>query len=452
MISMTPPTLQPAARPQMSIDILAFDKTPAAAESFISDFETVQTQASHAALPVAVAAKPTVATTDAAVSTKTAGEGLAGNSIEALNSENAVEETGADIPSAISGSASNLKPGSYQGMDFGPHMPNVKTSEVEEDIAKADMLGAAAQQAGQTPAVSISMTPPQPAIVPGQTAAAPAQQIATSDDAVKGKVEPHFIPSSVSAIDKHIKLQRGKPAIDGLQNLASKTDVQDEPATISSRAPRKDDASLLAEKTATSSTATSSKTTTAPAPAAAPAMAPSPAATSSAFVPVFAAPVQPLQTDAVSPLGIISVQGADEGQAIVQRSLDTARGDLWLNELAKDIVAARQAESRLNFSLSPEQLGELDVDITNGDDGLSLKLTAQSNEAAQLLNNSQSKLQDELKSQGVRLAEAEVQTRSDNQSQQQQARKPVLEDRSGLPTGINNEEQPEAAAPQGRFA
>lgn len=151
-------------------------------------------------------------------------------------------------------------------------------------------------------------------------------------------------------------------------------------------------------------------------------------------------------------LGNILMPIVNEGQAVTQRILDTSRGDMWLTDLASDIVSARQADKRLSFSMRPENLGLLDIDIASGEKGLSLKMTTGSEDAAHLLSSAQSKLTDELRSQNVRVAETEIQSRSENQSQHDSRSPPSREART-TPGKVEHEVNEEATVEQnGRFA
>ena len=104
---------------------------------------------------------------------------------------------------------------------------------------------------------------------------------------------------------------------------------------------------------------------------------------------------------------------------VVDRQLDLARDSRWLDALARDIVAVADAPDRLSFRLSPPQLGRLDIDLSASENGLSVRMNASTEAATQIIAAAQPRLIDELKSQGVRVAEAQVSTSSGGQSQGQ---------------------------------
>jgi flagellar hook-length control protein FliK len=103
----------------------------------------------------------------------------------------------------------------------------------------------------------------------------------------------------------------------------------------------------------------------------------------------------------------------------VERQLDLARDSRWLDALARDIVAVAETPDRLSFRLSPPQLGRLDVDLSASDSGLSVRMNASSEAATQIIAAAQPRLIDELKNQGLRVAEAQVSTSNGGQSQGQ---------------------------------
>jgi flagellar hook-length control protein FliK len=110
---------------------------------------------------------------------------------------------------------------------------------------------------------------------------------------------------------------------------------------------------------------------------------------------------------------------ADPLRFVVDRQLDLARDSRWLDALARDIVAVADAPDRLSFRLSPPQLGQLDVNLSSSDNGLSVRMNASTEAATQIIAAAQPRLIDELKSQGVRVADAHVSTGGGGQSQGQ---------------------------------
>ena len=113
-------------------------------------------------------------------------------------------------------------------------------------------------------------------------------------------------------------------------------------------------------------------------------------------------------------------QLTDASILVADRALDVARGSLWLDQLAGDIAAVQENNRDLSFRMIPAQLGQLDVKIATNDDGMQLNFNTQTEEAARIIGSAQSRLIEELKAQGVRVAGSEVNTGSGQQSFGQQ--------------------------------
>lgn len=92
----------------------------------------------------------------------------------------------------------------------------------------------------------------------------------------------------------------------------------------------------------------------------------------------------------------------------VRRELDLARGDLWLDQLTKDIVAMADRPDRLSFKLQPEHLGPLDIDVTSAANGISIRMNTQNEEARSAIAAAQPRLVDDIRAQGIRVADAQV--------------------------------------------
>jgi len=125
---------------------------------------------------------------------------------------------------------------------------------------------------------------------------------------------------------------------------------------------------------------------------------------------------------AVAPLAAISSPApianvAPPAPAIAQQSapaevaphhLDLVKDSEWLDSLAKDITQAAQSDTHLRFQLNPEHLGSLKVEVLNGANGTSVKLTADTEAARAILVDAQPRLVAEARAQGLRISEAQV--------------------------------------------
>lgn len=110
----------------------------------------------------------------------------------------------------------------------------------------------------------------------------------------------------------------------------------------------------------------------------------------------------------------------DASALVADRALDVARGSLWLDQLAGDIAAVQERDRDLSFRLIPAQLGQLDIKIAASDNGMQLNFSTQTDEAARIIGSAQSRLVEDLKAQGVRVAGSEVNAESGQSSFAQQ--------------------------------
>ena len=117
------------------------------------------------------------------------------------------------------------------------------------------------------------------------------------------------------------------------------------------------------------------------------------------------APVAPL--DAAS-AGAAKVAGPDASQATVENQLDLAHESEWLDRLAKDIARTANSEGTLRFKLHPENLGKLQVELSQGDAGASIRMTTDTESARAIIADAQPRLIAEARAQGVRIAESHV--------------------------------------------
>ena len=93
---------------------------------------------------------------------------------------------------------------------------------------------------------------------------------------------------------------------------------------------------------------------------------------------------------------------------IAPHHLNLVKDSEWLDSLAKDITRAAQSDTHLRFQLNPEHLGSLKVEVLNGANGTSVKLTADTEAARAILVDAQPRLVAEARAQGLRISEAQV--------------------------------------------
>ena len=100
-----------------------------------------------------------------------------------------------------------------------------------------------------------------------------------------------------------------------------------------------------------------------------------------------------------------SVLAADP---VIERQLDLVRDEQWLGELAHDIASTSGDRDRLTFRLMPHQLGRLDIDLSRSHDGLSLTIRTENDSAQAILSAAQPRLAEEIRAQGLKLADTQM--------------------------------------------
>lgn len=119
-------------------------------------------------------------------------------------------------------------------------------------------------------------------------------------------------------------------------------------------------------------------------------------------------PVPDAPTPAPGPMASAATASVSPGDMIVDRQLDLVRNEQWLGELAHDIASTSGDNNRLSFRLMPHQLGRLDVDVTRSHNGLSLAIHTESDSAQAILSAAQPRLADEIRAQGLKLADTQM--------------------------------------------
>jgi flagellar hook-length control protein FliK len=109
-----------------------------------------------------------------------------------------------------------------------------------------------------------------------------------------------------------------------------------------------------------------------------------------------------------APAPITSAQPREAAAPATDRALDLAGDAAWLDRLARDIAQAAGNEGVIRFRLHPQTLGHLRVELSQGDRGTSVRLTADTEQARYILADAQPRLVAEARAQGVRIAESHV--------------------------------------------
>jgi flagellar hook-length control protein FliK len=160
----------------------------------------------------------------------------------------------------------------------------------------------------------------------------------------------------------------------------------------------------------------------------------------------------PLLSTQVKDSAAPSITMAAPTPAPIEPELDLAQGNQWLDRIAKEIVAMRQPTGDLAFRLVPAELGKLDIALKQGDNGLSITLETQSEKAQDIITAAQPRLVEELRAQGVRVADAQISHGSSSERQPMPHHRPQTDhsnERQNANTQTESENAPET---RGRFA
>lgn len=109
--------------------------------------------------------------------------------------------------------------------------------------------------------------------------------------------------------------------------------------------------------------------------------------------------------------------------SVAERVLDVDSDDQWIAQLAADIAATRSDKGDISFRLMPRHLGRLDVSMLGSDEGVTVRLDTQHEATAAIVSAAQPRLVEDLRQQGVRVADAQVThtpTEAGRQQQQNQ--------------------------------
>ena len=120
----------------------------------------------------------------------------------------------------------------------------------------------------------------------------------------------------------------------------------------------------------------------------------------------------------------------------------------WIGALSRDIVSNAARDNHLQFTLIPENLGQLDVALTNDNGQINVRLETSSAAAAQIISADQARLIEDLRQSGLKLGQFEMSSRHNGNGQH----RPPAPERQNTDT-LSNPTQPTAyAQTRGRFA
>lgn len=116
------------------------------------------------------------------------------------------------------------------------------------------------------------------------------------------------------------------------------------------------------------------------------------------------------------------LDAATPAASVQEQILDLSSDDGWIDQLAKDIAAAKSGTGDISFRLMPRHLGRLDVAMTQNEQGISVHMEAQNEVTASIVAAGQTRLVEELRQQGVRVASADITHSPQDTGRQSQGR------------------------------
>lgn len=145
----------------------------------------------------------------------------------------------------------------------------------------------------------------------------------------------------------------------------------------------------------------------------------------------------------------ISTQALPGSPSIAElRQLIVTQDGEWIGALARDIASSAARDNQLQFTLMPENLGQLDVALTLDNGQVDIRLETSTNAAAQIISADQARLMEDLRNAGLKLGQFDMSNRQNRDGQQ---RGPAPEQPN--PETISTPMQPAASSKaRGRYA
>jgi flagellar hook-length control protein FliK len=103
-----------------------------------------------------------------------------------------------------------------------------------------------------------------------------------------------------------------------------------------------------------------------------------------------------------------AISAADTGAMLGEQVIDMGVEGQWIDRMAREIADISAGTGRATFTLNPENLGRLQVDILQRDDGADVRLIADTDEAAAALSQGRQQLQQDARLQAVRIHDVQV--------------------------------------------
>ena len=111
--------------------------------------------------------------------------------------------------------------------------------------------------------------------------------------------------------------------------------------------------------------------------------------------------------DAAGPLAQ-AIPAADTAAILGEQVIDMGVDGQWIDRMAREIADVVAGTGRASFTLNPENLGKLQVEILQKDEGANVRLLAETDAAAAALHQGRQYLQQDARLQAVRIVDVQV--------------------------------------------
>lgn len=123
-----------------------------------------------------------------------------------------------------------------------------------------------------------------------------------------------------------------------------------------------------------------------------------------------AAPVVPVaqfvMTDVAAPMMAAPV--ADTAAMLGEQVIDMGVDGQWIDRMAREIADISAGTGRASFTLNPDNLGRLQVEILQRDEGADVRLIAETDDAVNALNQGRHQLQQDSRLQAARINDVQI--------------------------------------------
>lgn len=113
--------------------------------------------------------------------------------------------------------------------------------------------------------------------------------------------------------------------------------------------------------------------------------------------------------------GVATVSGPSTGAQLGEQVIDMGVSGQWIDRMAREITALAEGNGHSRFTLNPPHLGRLQVDLWQGQDMTSVRLVAETDEAARRLNEGRGALQADARMAAINLGSITVEKAAPSQ-------------------------------------